>query len=47
VFVSYRLNGADQQMALHEFDDWVDPKIIVQLNRVTRLFSVFPLGATR
>lgn len=32
VFVSYRLNGADQQMALHEFDDWVDPKIIVQLN---------------
>jgi hypothetical protein len=32
VFVSYRLSDANQEMALHEFDDWVDPKIIAQLN---------------
>jgi hypothetical protein len=32
VFVSFRLDGGEHELALHEFDDWVDPKVIEQLN---------------
>jgi hypothetical protein len=32
VFVSCGVNGASIEVALHQYDDWVDPKIIAQLN---------------
>jgi hypothetical protein len=48
VFVSYRLNGSQHELALHHFDDWVDPKMIAQLNAALpgdgRRFYVFDGG---
>jgi hypothetical protein len=33
VYVAYEVDGVGRELALHQFDDWVDPKIIEQINR--------------
>ena len=32
IFVTYKLNGDEHSLALHHYDDWVDPKVLEQLN---------------
>jgi hypothetical protein len=48
VYVTYRIDGVGHELALHQNDDWVDPKIIEQINRSLppdgRRFYVFDGG---